>query len=318
MKNLQLQNGDTIPMLGLGTWRLKNEEIDFTIRKAIEIGYRHFDCASIYKNEAAIGKALADAISAGDVTREELWITSKLWNHAHQPKDVTKSLQKSLKDLQLSYLNLYLIHWPVAFHRDYEMLEHSKANEFYSLTDVPLPATWEAMLNEKEKGFIKHMGVSNFSISKIETISNELEQPELNQIEIHPYLSQDKLVAFCQHNNIIVTGYKPLGSGLRVTEKMKENKIPSILQHPLIQAIAEENKMSVAQVLIQWQMQRNIVCIPKSSNAKRLKENFDSLQHTLSVTQMKKIAQLNWNFRFVTGEGFCKGESPYSLNQIWK
>ena len=197
MKFFTFNNGDKIPLLGLGTWKSAPGEVYGAIREAIKAGYRHIDCAFIYDNEAEIGLAIKDAISDKEVTREELWITSKLWSNSHGKDNVIPALKKTLADLQLDYLDLYLIHWPIPLKEDKTFAMSSK--HFYSLEERPISATWEGMEMTVEQGLAKHIGVSNFSVKKLtELIANSKIKPEVNQIELHPYLQQTEMLEFCK------------------------------------------------------------------------------------------------------------------------
>ncbi len=304
-----------MPGLGLGTWKSKPGEVKRAIKQAIELGYRHIDCAAIYKNEAEIGEALSECLAEGLVKREELWITSKLWNDGHRSEDVQPALEKTLSDLRLEYLDLYLMHWPVAFKNGLDFPED--LDGYVPLTEVPLEETWEAMQELQSNGLVRHIGTSNFSAKKLQRLIDVGgQQPEMNQVELHPYLQQQELIDFCHAHGIHVTAYSPLGSMDR-HESMKKEGEPVPLKSDIIMAIAQKNGMSPAQVLIRWQLQRNIAVIPKSTNPVRLKENLDSLNCELSETDMAEIKSMDQHKRIVDGAFFTVPEKGYTTESLW-
>ena len=302
MKTLKFKNGDHMNAIGLGTWKSEKGEVANAVKIALNNGYKHIDCAATYGNEAEVGEAFAEVFGKGDIKREDVWVTSKLWNNAHKKEDVIPALKQTLKDLQLEYLDLYLIHWPVAFKPDVSFPE--KAEDFLSLEEVPLIETWKEMIKAKEQGLVKHIGVSNFSIEKLEELMNDTDHaPEMNQVELHPYLQQDKLLEFCSRNGINVTGYSPLGSGDR-SDEMKADDEPSLLENPVINKIAKKHGASAGQILIKWSEQRGTAVIPKSTNEGRIKENLQSAGFQLDEDDLKEIADLDDHFRYVTGKFF--------------
>ena len=315
METLKFKNNDEMPMLGLGTWKSAKGEVYKAVREAINIGYKHFDCAWIYENESEIGDALNDAIKNGDVKREELWITSKLWNNRHGKENVKTGIKDSLNSLNLDYLDLYLIHWSVALKPD--VIFPQKPDDFYSLEEKPLTATWSGMEKCVEDGLAKHIGVSNFSVKKLkELITNSGIQPEMNQIELHPLLQQKKMLDFCKAKNIHLTAYSPLGSMDRIQD-FKAADEPNLLENSVIKNIAENNKCMPAQVLIKWAIQRGTSVIPKSTNSERLKQNFEAQKINLSVNDMNKIAGLDKHYRFIKGGFWALEGSPYTLANLW-
>ncbi|MFH1321996.1 MAG: aldo/keto reductase [Bacteroidota bacterium] len=314
-KELIFRNNNSMPILGLGTWKSGHGEVYKAIREAIKIGYRHIDCAPIYGNEVEIGHAFTDAFSSGDVRREELWVTSKLWNNAHEKDHVLPALKQTLKDLQLTYLDLYLVHWPIVLRQDVVFAE--KGDDFLSLDTVPITETWKGMESCAEQGLSKHIGVSNFSVLKLKSlVSHSIIKPELNQIELHPFLQQKSMLGYCQNENIHLTAYSPLGSRDRIPEFKGENE-PGLLEHPVIIGIAKNRKCSPAQVLIKWAMERGTAVIPKSVNPERLKQNFDAIKICLSESDLIEIADIDIYFRFIDGTFWTMEGAPYTLSNIW-
>ncbi len=304
-----------MPAFGLGTWKSKPGEVYNAVREALKIGYRHIDCAAVYMNEAEIGNALKDSFAEGLVKREDLWITSKLWNNSHKREQVIPALKKTLSDLQLEYLNLYLVHWPIAFKAD--VLAPRKGSEYITLDEIPLIETWRGMQDALKAGLVKHIGVSNFSAKKLKDLIPQTEfKPEMNQVELHPLLQQNELFSFCKSENIHLTAYSPLGSQDRHFTLKKADE-PSLFTNPVIVSIAEKHKCSVAQVLIKWAIQRGTVVIPKSINPQRLQENFDAQFIQLNETEMNEIAALDRHYRFLNGDNWTTFGSPYTVAGIW-
>ena len=310
MEKHTFKNGDQIDLLGLGTWKSGSEEIKTAIHAALDAGYRHIDCAYVYGNESAIGEALQEYFSNNDLKREDIWLTSKLWNTAHLPKHVKPALQETLDALQTDYLDLYLMHWPVAFQPDLKGFP-GKSEDFLSLEEAPLKDTWEAMLALKDEGLIKHAGVSNFSQKKLDfLIQNSAEKPEMNQIELHPYLQQWEMLNFCKQHDICLTAYSPLGSKDRIPQ-MKAPDEPSLLENKVINEIAEKHSVTPAQVLIKWPIDRGTVVIPKSTNPKRIQQNFESLEVKLDEQDHLAIKVLDRHFRYVHGKFFETEDGKY-------
>lgn len=269
MKKLTFRNGDELDILGLGTWKSKPGEVSQAIRSAIKIGYRHFDCAFIYMNEKEIGQAFADAFADGDVKREDVWITSKLWNHCHKQEDVIPALKSTLADLKLDYLDLYLVHWPHIFKK--EFFNASKAEETLPTSEVPHIETWRAMEAAVDQGLARHIGVCNFNKHKLKALSEQATiVPEMNQVELHPMLHQTDLLEFCKENGTYVTAYSPLGSPDRSAE-MKAADEPNLFQNPVVKELAQKHNCSEAQIMIAWAMERGTAVIPKSVNPERQK-----------------------------------------------
>jgi alcohol dehydrogenase (NADP+) len=316
MKTIKFRNGDEMPIIGLGTWKSKPGEVYQAVLWALEAGYRHIDCAAIYNNEKEVGNALEKAFKDRLIKREELFITSKLWNSNHRLDDVQAALKRTLKDLKLSYLDLYLIHWPVSFKQGVGFAENRE--EFYTYSDVPLIQTWEGMEQCKDQGFTRHIGVSNFNIEKLgELIRSGRIVPEMNQIELHPFLPQEKLVNFCRSNGILLTAYSPLGSGDRADSIKKPNE-PSLLENPTVIEIASAHKASSAQILIAYSIHRGIAVIPKSVNKERIGQNLEASKIQLSEADMEKLSNIGISYRYVDGSFFTGPMSPYTLDDLWE
>jgi len=308
MQRVTLADQREIPALGLGTWKAAPEDVVRGIRTAIDAGYRHIDCAHIYRNEAAIGQALDEAIRAGDVTRDELWITSKLWNDSHKRDQVEPALRETLKNLRLDYLDLYLIHWPVPQTAD---------GGYYTLDEVPLEETWEGMCYALQDGLSRSIGVSNFSIAKIDRLFAATQvMPVMNQVECHPLLAQNELLNGCRERGVALTAYSPLGSRDRAAY-MKRSDEPNLMAIPAVVAIAEKHGATPAQVLLAWHLHRGTLVIPKSGNPVRQKENLAAAELRLDTVDMDQLNALDRGFRFVDGTFWTGEGSPHTLESLW-
>ncbi|SIN72543.1 aldo/keto reductase [Algoriphagus halophilus] len=314
MKNLTFENGDRMPIIGLGTWKSEPGQVKQAVYWAIESGYRHLDCAAVYQNEKEVGEGIAQAINEGLVEREELFVTSKLWNNSHKYEDVKPALEKTLSDLGLDYVDLYLIHWPISFKRGIGFAK--TRDEFYTYLDVPLTQTWEGMQHLKSLGLAKHIGVSNFNQAKLREVMNiGGQKPEMNQVEMHPYLPQKALVQFCRENGILMTAYSPLGSPDSRNESHKND--PVLLKDPVIELIAKKHGASIGQVLIAWSVARDIAVIPKSTNQGRIKENLAAAKLKLDQNDLMELDDIGVDFRFINGKFFTGPESPYKLSDLF-
>ena len=305
----------SIPAFGLGTWKSAKGEVYEAVKQALRLGYRHIDCAPAYSNEKEVGEALREMQDNKTVQRSELWVTSKLWNNAHKPEDVEGALRKTLADLCLDYLDLYLIHWPVAFRP--EVFFPKSGADYLSLEEVPIIGTWQALEECVTKGLTRKIGVCNFSTKKLnDLLAGASVPPMMNQIELHPFLQQQDMLTFCRKNNILLTAYSPLGSTDR-PKGMKKRDEPSLLTNEVIGGIAQKHGATPAQVLISWALERETVVIPKSVNAKRLEENLAALELHLDIEDMTAIAQLDMGYRLVDGAFFAAPGSGYTVSGIW-
>ena len=315
MKRIRLLTLDSMPALGLGTWKAQNGMAYDAVRKAIDIGYRHIDCAWIYANEADVGRAINDAITSRTVSRDQLWITSKLWNNSHQVGRVRAALETTLNDLQLEYVDLYLMHWPIALKPNVVLPE--SAEDFFGLDQVPLAETWQAMERCAAAGLCRNIGVSNFNRPKIEHLMGVGSiAPAVNQVESHPYLQQTALVEFCRQHGIAFTAYAPLGSGDR-PERMRRNDEPALMDDAVLREIAGRREISTAQLMIAWAINRGTVAIPKSASDEHLRQNFQAAEIELSDEEMTAIASLDRGYRFIDGTFWSMPGSPYTVRSLW-
>lgn len=307
---VKLNNGLEIPILGLGTWKSKPGEVTKAVEDAIDIGYRHIDCAHIYQNEKEVGEGLKNKIQSGMVTRDELWITSKLWNTFHLPHLVEPALKVTLENLGLDHLDLYLIHWPQAYQEGGELVPVDEDNKtIYSNADYI--ETWKAMEECVRKGLTRSIGLSNFNSQQLQRILNICTiKPVINQVECHPYLNQLKLSSFCKNLDVVITAYSPLGSPDRPWAKHNEVKL---LQDLKLNEIAGKHGKTPAQVLLRYQVQRGHVVIPKSVTKSRIEENFNIFDFELNDEDINSINTLDCNERFCHLD-WVKDHKDYPFN----
>ena len=295
-----------MPQLGFGRWKVAPEDCEATILEAVKAGYRHFDCAADYANESAVGEGIAAAIAQGLVTRDELWITSKLWNTFHAPEHVELACRKSLTDLGLDYLDLYLIHFPIAL--AYVPIETRYPPEWIFDPDaenpemvrapVPLHETWAAMESLVDLGLVRQIGICNYNSALIHDLMSYAKiPPAALQIEAHPYLTQEKLVRLAGEFGIAVTAFSPLGA-LSYVELDMAGAGDSVLSEAVVRAAAEAHGKTPAQIVLRWGIQRGTAIIPKTSKPDRMRENLAISDFSLSEAEMEAISALNANRRF--------------------
>ncbi|RZC42761.1 Aldo ket red domain containing protein, partial [Asbolus verrucosus] len=307
---IKLNNGITTPALGLGTFQGppgREAEAGQAVKDAIDVGYRHFDCAHFYGNEDIIGDAIRSKIDEGVVKREDLFIVSKLWNTLHRPAMVESALKETLKNLQLDYLDLYLMHWPQGFKEGPEFVPTDPETGLCIPSDIDYVDTWKAMEELQKKGLTRSLGISNFNSKQIERLSKFATiVPVTNQVECHPYLNQAKLRKFCLERGIVLTSYCPLGSPERPWQKPGD---PYILNDPKIKEIARKYGKSSAQIMIKYNLQLGNIVIPKSSNKNRLIENISVFDFELNEEDMEYINTFDCNGRICLYEECV--EHPY-------
>lgn len=311
---LRLADGAEMPFVGLGLWKISNDDAPRIVAQAIADGYRHLDSACDYGNEPAVGAGLAHVLRSGTIRREDLWVTSKLWNTYHAANHVRPALERTLADLGLEYLDLYLIHFPIAqaflpFEERYPpgwLADPQHPERGMSPTRVPVSETWGAMEELVSEGLVRHIGVSNFGVSLLrDLLSYATIRPAVLQVELHPFLAQEKLLRFCRDEQIGVTGFSPLGAGSYVPLGMA-NADDSVLGHPTVRQIAASHQKTPAQVVLRWGVQRGTAVIPKTSRPERLRENLAIFDFELSADEMRAITALDRHQRYNDPGVFCE------------
>ncbi|XP_066088730.1 aldo-keto reductase family 1 member C15-like isoform X2 [Saccopteryx bilineata] len=301
-RSVKLNDGHFMPVLGLGTAASegvpKSKATEAT-KVAIDVGFRHIDSAYVYENEEEVGKAIREKIADGTVKREDIFYTTKLWSTFFRPELVRQALERSLKKLQLDYVDLFLIHLPIAMKPGEERLPKDASGKVI-LETVDLRDTWEALEKCKDAGLTKSIGVSNFNRKLLEMILNKpglKYKPVCNQVECHPYLNQSKLLEFCKSKDIVLVAYSALGTQRDPSWVDKDS--PVLLEDPTLNAIAKKHNRSAAQVALRYQVQREVVVLAKSFIEKRIKENFQVFDFELTPEDMKVIDGLNKNYRYI-------------------
>jgi len=291
-----LSSGAKMPVVGLGTWKSKPGQVEQAVVHALTHGYRHIDCAAVYQNEAEVGKAFETVFKQGSLKRSDVWVTGKVWNNNHAKNRVRIGLMQTLKDLGLTYIDLFLIHWPYAFQQGDNMFPKDANGTMLYDESVDFTETWAGMEQLVQEGLIKHIGVSNFNHKQLQRILDVAKiKPEVVQVECHVYLNQHKLLDYCQKHGMTLTAYCPLGSPDRPSLQAEH---PVLLQDTAIAAIAAKYKKTPAQVLIRFQIERGVSVIPKSVSPHRLEENINVFDFRISAEDMKALLELNRDYRF--------------------
>ncbi len=303
---LALSTGGRLPLVGLGLWKVPKPDAASLVREAVRVGYRHLDSACDYGNEAEVGAGIHAALADGLCRREELWVTSKLWNTYHARGHVRPAVERTLRDLRLDYLDLYLIHFPIAqefvpFAERYPpgwFHDPDAAEPRMKFARVPLTETWGAMEELVRAGLVKHIGVCNYGTALLrDLLSYATIRPAMLQVELHPYLAQEKLLRFCRENDIAVTAFSPLGAQSYFSLNMAHAD-EAVLDRAVVRQAARRHGKSPAQVLLRWGVQRGTAVVPKTSQPGRLAENFAVFDFELSAEEMREIGGLDRGRRF--------------------
>mmetsp|Transcript_21207 Transcript_21207/g.63526 ORF Transcript_21207/g.63526 Transcript_21207/m.63526 type:complete len:522 (-) Transcript_21207:302-1867(-) len=302
----KLNSGYSMPLVGLGTWKSERGEVKSAVEAAIRMGYRHIDCASVYQNEGEVGEALDVIQKEGIVPRDDLFITSKLWNTEHLPSRVIEACRRSLKALQLDYLDLYLVHWPASGPPEPGLVHK-------------YTATWSAMEELVSSGLVRSIGVSNLSVVKLDALFQECAiRPAVNQVEAHPYWRNDHLRAFCAARDVHMTAYSPLGSPDSAAMLGRSADLKGPMHDPVVTAVAERVGRSPAQVLLRWGVQRGTSVLPKSVHEERLASNLDIVGWELPEDCFHELSCLPTQMRMVPGTFLLQPNGPYrTLGELW-
>ena len=303
---VKFYNGAEIPVVGLGTFGSDNyspSEVASAVKKAIELGYRHIDCASIYGNEKEIGEVLQAIFTEGLVKREDLWITSKVWNNKHD--DVIGSCKQSMSDLGLDYLDLYLVHWPFPNHHGRGVTVDSRDPHAVPYIHENYMKTWSDMEKLIELGLVRNIGTSNMTIAKMKLLLRDCHiKPVVNEMEMHPHFQQPELFNYLESNGIKVIGFCPIGSpGRPERDKTPEDTVP--IEDPAIMEIAARHGLHPAVICVKWAAQNGQIPIPFSVKPEKFMSNLRCVtEDPLTAEEMETIKSLDKNCRFIKGQVF--------------
>ncbi len=315
----RLHTGATMPAVGLGTFgsdSVAPRDVAAAVRGAAEVGYRHFDCASVYGNEDVVGASLQDVVRSG-IKREEIWVTSKLWNDKHGEKDVVASCRKSLADLRLDYLDLYLVHWPFPNFHPPGCDVTSRSPDAKPYVHENYMKTWRKMEELVDLKLVRHIGTSNMTVPKLKLVLRDARiKPAANEMELHPHFQQPELFKFVVDNGVQPIGYCPLGSpGRPDRDRTAEDTSP--MEDPVIAAIAKRHGIHPAAVCIKWAVQRGQTPIPFSVKPRNYTINLRAAaEDPLSADEMKAIGGIDRNCRLIKGQVFLWKDGQ-SWEDLW-
>ena len=314
-----LSTGAKMPAIGLGTFgsdHVSASEVAAAVEGAAAVGYRHFDCASVYGNEHEIGYALQQVLRGG-IKREQLWVTSKLWNDKHGENDVVPSCRKSLADLRLDYLDLYLVHWPFPNYHPPGCDVSSRSGDARPYIHDEFMRTWRKMEQLVDLGLARHIGTSNMTIPKLKPLLRDARiKPAVNEMELHPHFQQPELFEFVRASAMIPVGYCPIGSpGRPDRDRTPEDTVPT--QDPVIVKIAKRRGMHPAAICVKWAVQRGQVPIPFSTNRNHYLSNLEAVTgEPLTEAEMREISAIDRNCRLIKGQVFLWKEGQ-SWEDLW-
>ncbi|KAE8613373.1 hypothetical protein XENTR_v10007693 [Xenopus tropicalis] len=298
---VELSDGHKMPVLGFGTYapqKFPKSLAEEGTKVAIDVGYRHIDSAFFYGNEEEVGRAIRAKIADGTVKREDVFYTGKLWSTFHTPERVRPALEKSLNDLQLDYMDLFIIHIPVELKPGDDPLPLDENGKFiYHNTDIR--DTWKALEKCKDAGLVRSIGVSNFNHKQLELILNMpglKYKPVCNQVECHVYLNQSKLLEFCKSKDIVLVAFGVLGSSR--DESWIDPNLPVLLEDPVLNAIAKKHNCTPAQVAMRYLLQRGVIVLVKSFTPARIQQNFQVFNVHLDAEDMRNVDGINRNLRY--------------------
>lgn len=303
----KLASGEEVPGIGMGTFgsdRFTAEQVSAAVLGAARIGYRMFDCAACYENEAQIGQVFARMMEEG-IRREELFITSKLWNNMHKPADAERAIKKTLKDLRLDYLDLYLVHWPFRNYHEPGCDGDARNPNSHAYIHEEYMETWSMMEKFQKEGLTRYIGTSNMSIAKLKLLLRDCSvRPMFNEMELHPCFQQQELFDFCRAEGIQPIAFCPIGSPTRPDRDKAEGDVADI-QHPVVVEIAKAHNVHPAVICVKWAVQRGQIPIPFSIHENEYESNLRcTVEDPLTAEEMERLSRLGVSCRLIKGQVF--------------